>query len=67
MNVSPLVIGKTLLIPRGQHWPSHGWRAEVVISAQGMGDILIDEFVATREEATRMAAKTLLEAAQRYC
>jgi hypothetical protein len=65
MKVIPLVIGKALLIPRIQHWPDHGWRAEVVIADDGPGDIIIGEFVETRREADRTyaaAARTLLPA-----
>jgi hypothetical protein len=66
MKVTPLVVGKALLIPRIQHWPGYGWRAEVVIDDGGLGDIIIREFVETRREAKRTAVSALLEAARRY-
>ena len=65
--MTPMVVGKALLIPRVQYWRKHGWRAEVIIDETGtLGDIVIGEFVETREEATYMAIKSLLGPAQRY-
>jgi hypothetical protein len=64
--MTPMVVGKALLIPRVQHWPAHGWRAEIVIDDLAMGDIVISEFVETREEAEREAARDLLKVAARY-
>jgi len=52
--MTPMVVGKALLIPRVQYWRKHGWRAEVIIDETGtLGDIVIGEFVETREEAER--------------
>ena len=48
------------------YWPDHGWRGEVVISDEGLGDIIIGEFVATRVEAERAASQAAYEAAARY-
>ena len=62
----PQVTEKALLIPRVKHWPDHGWRGEVVISDGGLGDIIIGEFVATREEAERLASQVCYDAAARY-
>ena len=64
--MSPIVIGKALLIPRVQRWPKHGWRAEVVIDDGKMGDIVISEFVATKPEAQRLAIDATAEAAKRF-
>jgi hypothetical protein len=64
--VSPLVVGKALLIPRVTHWPKYGWRAEVVIDDLARGDIVISEFVETREEAERAAARETLKIAARF-
>jgi hypothetical protein len=66
-NIGPLLIGKALLIPRVQHWPKHGWRAEVIIDETGtLGDIVVSEFVETREEARRLAQRAVLKTAERY-
>jgi len=63
----PQITEKALLIPRITHWPQHGaWRYEVVISDNGPGDIIIGEFVATREEAERLASKAAYDAVPRY-
>ena len=64
--MTPQISGKALLIPRVTHWPQHGWRAEVVIDDLAMGDIVIGEFVETREEAERLASQAAYEAAARY-
>jgi hypothetical protein len=53
--VTPQISGKVLLIPRVNYWPQSGWRAEVVIDDLAMSDIIIGEFVETREEAQLMA------------
>ena len=50
-TLAPRLIDDMLLIPRVTHWPSHGWRGEVVVDDLKMGDIKIGPFVATREEA----------------
>jgi hypothetical protein len=65
-NMSPLVVGKALLIPRVKHWPQYGWRAELVIDDLAMGDVIISEFVGTREEAERAASQATCEAAGKY-
>jgi hypothetical protein len=52
-----------LLISHVTHWPKHGWRAEVVIDDEGLGDIIIGEFVETREEAQLMAEEAVARAA----
>ena len=62
----PQVTEKALLIPRVNYWPDHGWRAEVVVSDDGPGDIIIGEFVATREEAERLASQAAYDAVSRY-
>jgi hypothetical protein len=64
--MTPLVVGKALLIPRVRHWPQHGWRAEVVIDDLAMGDIIIGEFVETRDEAEWAASQACYDAAARY-
>jgi hypothetical protein len=61
--MTPQISGKVLLIPRVTHWPAHGWRAEVVIDDLAMGDIIIGEFVETREEAQLMAEEAVAQAA----
>jgi hypothetical protein len=62
----PQVTEKALLIPRVQHWQKHGWRGEVVIYDGAMGDIIIGEFVETREEAERAASQACYAAAAKY-
>jgi hypothetical protein len=64
--MTPQISGKALLIPRVKHWPQHGWRAEVVIDDLAMGDIIIGEFVETRDEAERLAMEATYDAAARY-
>jgi hypothetical protein len=64
--MTPQISGEILLIPRVTHWPEHGWRAEVVIDDDAVGDIVISEFVATREGARRLAIDAGAEAAKRY-
>lgn len=61
--MTPQISGKALLIPRVRHWPAHGWRAEVVIDELAMGDIIIGEFVETREEAQLLAEEAMAKAA----
>ena len=41
VGISPIVIGKTLLLPRIQFWPDHGWRCEIIIDDKALGDIEI--------------------------
>jgi hypothetical protein len=62
--MTPQISGKAVLIPRVKHWPQHGWRAEVVIDDLAMGDIIIGEFVETREEAERAASQACYDAAR---
>ena len=62
----PQVTEKALLIPRVNYWPDHGWHAEVVIADDANGDIIIGEFVATREEAERAASQAAYDAVPRY-
>jgi hypothetical protein len=57
------VRGRTLLIPRVNYWPQYGWRAEAVIDDLATGDIIIGEFVETREEAQLMAEGAVAKAA----
>jgi hypothetical protein len=64
--MTPQISGNMLLIPHVTHWPKHGWRAEVVIDDLATGDIIIGEFVETREEAERLASQACFEAAGRY-
>ena len=64
--MTPLVVGKALFIPRVNYWPQHGWRAEVVIDDLAMGDIIIGEFVETREEAERLATQAAYHAVAKY-
>jgi hypothetical protein len=64
--MTPQISGKVLLIPRVKYWPAHGWRAEVVIDDLAMGDIIIGEFVETREEAERAASQACYDAAAKY-
>jgi hypothetical protein len=66
MHVSPMVVGKALLTPRVKHWSEHGFRAEIVIDDNALGDIAISEFFVTREEANRAALREMLTAAERY-
>jgi hypothetical protein len=62
--MTPQISGKTLLIPRVQYWRKHGWRAEVIIDEIGtLGDVVISEFVETREEAQLMAEEAMAKAA----
>jgi hypothetical protein len=56
--LTPRILDNLLLIPRVTHWPQ-GYRAEVVIDDLGLGDIWIDHFAATREEAAERAMATL--------
>ena len=65
-DMSPLVVGKALLIPRVKHWQKHGWRAEIIIDDGGLGDVSISKFFKTREEAEREAAREMLMNAARY-
>jgi hypothetical protein len=64
--MTPQITEKALLIPRVNYWPDHGWRGEVVISDEGLGDIIIGEFVGTRVEAERAASQAAYEAAPLY-
>jgi hypothetical protein len=61
--MTPQISGKVLLIPRVKHWPQHGWRAEVVIDNLAMGDIIISEFVETREEVELRGEEAVAQAA----
>jgi hypothetical protein len=63
----PQITEKATLIPRVTHWPNHGgWRGEVVISDDKGGDIIIGDFVATRDEAERQATQAAYDAVPRY-
>jgi hypothetical protein len=62
----PQITEKATLIPRVTRWPNHGWRGEVVICNDGRGDIIIGEFVATRDEAERLATQAAYDAVPRY-
>lgn len=64
--MTPMVVGKAILIPRVTRWPKHGWRAEVIIDDGALGDIVISEFVTTRKEATRLAIDATAGAAKRF-
>ena len=44
MCIFPIVAGDALLIPRTTYWPDPGWRAEIVISDNALGDIIISDF-----------------------
>jgi hypothetical protein len=55
--LTPRILDDLLLIPRVTQWP--GYRAEVFFDDLGLGDIWIDHFVATREEAAERAMATL--------
>ena len=67
MRISPIVAGDALLIPSITYWPDHGWRAEIVISDNARGDVIISDFVETREEeASRLGDVAILRAAERY-
>jgi hypothetical protein len=62
----PQITEKALLIPRVTHWPQHGWRGDVVIDDDALGDVIIGAFVATREEAERLATQAAYDAVPRY-
>jgi hypothetical protein len=65
--MSPLVVGAALLTPNAVFWEKHGWRGEVTVSdGSATGDIILCAFVATRDEANRMAARALLTAAEGF-
>ena len=62
MRISPIVAGDALLMPRITYWLDHGCRAEIVISDNALGDIIISDF----EEARRLGDIRILRAAERY-
>jgi hypothetical protein len=66
MKMLDLVVGAARLIPRVVFWKNYGWRGEVIISDDSLGDIILCEFVETREEASRMVSRALLKAAAKY-
>jgi hypothetical protein len=66
MSISPLIVGRATLTPYIRRWPEHGWRAEILIDDQALGDIVISDFFETREEANRAALREMLTAAERY-
>jgi hypothetical protein len=66
MSISPIVIGDALLVPRMAYWPGHGHRAEILISDNALGDIVISDFFKTREEAERWSERAMLQTAERY-
>ena len=63
---TPVVVGKAILDPHVKHWPGYGWRAEVVIDNNNLGDIRISDWVQTRREAQILALKALADAAEPY-
>jgi hypothetical protein len=65
VSISPIVIGNALLLPRLTYWPE-GHRAEILISDDALGDIVISDFFKTREEAERWSERAMLQTAERY-
>ena len=66
MNISPVIVGKTLMISRVTRWAA-GWRSEVLHDAvDDVAYLACSEMFATREEAERRGAQMVLLAATRY-
>ena len=66
VGISPIVIGKTLLLPRIQFWPDHGWSCEIIIDDKALGDIEIGPWFEGREDAERWSERAMLKTAERY-
>jgi hypothetical protein len=66
VGISPIVIGKTLLLPRIQFWPKNGWRCEIVIDDKALGDVEIGPWFETREGAEKWSERAMLKTAERY-
>ena len=62
----PQLTEKARLTPRVRYWKKHGWRSEVLVYDGGLGDIIIGDFVKTREEAERLATQAAYDAVPRY-
>jgi hypothetical protein len=68
-TVTPLVINGRQIMPKIVFWHTEevtGYRAEILVSDDALGDIFISEFFETPEEAERAAQREMVKVAAKY-